>query len=282
MAGLSGDVAANDPGNMGPNVPADTVAGVAEDPLEQFAELVDASATRVPLDEACLLIAATALPKLDRAKEIGRIDDLATGCSTVSADGVVAHLVGALGFTGDRETYHDARNSLLPAVIDRRRGIPLSLSILALEVGRRVGVELEGIGMPGHFLLREAGQAERFHDVFTDGRVLDRAGCRVVFEGLHGRAPWDDGYLDAVDARSMLTRMVANLAGAHRRAGDRPGLVWALRLRLTLPGATDRDRRELAVLLNAHGRFAEAATVLEATGVERDTAAAARMRARLN
>jgi hypothetical protein len=94
--------------------------------------------------------------------------------------------------------------------------------------------------------------------------------------------PWDDGFLVPVTAPAIVTRVLANLAGAYRRAGDRRSLCWVLRLRLELPGATPQERRELGVLLGASGRFDEGAVVLEASTHDRDLEAAARLRARLN
>jgi hypothetical protein len=93
---------------------------------------------------------------------------------------------------------------------------------------------------------------------------------------------WDDAFLAPVAPPTILTRVLANLAGAYRRAGDRRGLCWVLSLRLELPDATSQERRELGVLLGASGRFGEGAAVLETSADERDRAAAARLRARLN
>jgi regulator of sirC expression with transglutaminase-like and TPR domain len=254
----------------------------ADPAAEAFAALVHPDRAVVPLDEACLAVARQALPDLDDATELGRLDELAAGVTGSSIDAVVAHLVDDLGFAGDRATYHDARNSLLPAVLDRRLGIPLTLSVVAIEVGRRCDVAIEGVGMPGHFLVRATGRADRFLDVYGDGRVLDAAACEGIFHGLHPRAPWEPSYLDPVGPRAIVARLLGNLAGAHRRSGDKAGLAWALRLRLALPGAGEQEHRELAVLLGSMGRFGEGAEVLEALGTERDLEAAERLRARLN
>lgn len=252
-----------------------------EDPAARFAALVAADG-EVPLDEACLLIAAPTHPDLELDEQLARLDGLASGVVEPSVEALVAHLFGDEGFAGDRATYHDARNSLLPDVLDRRLGIPITLAVVAMEVGRRCGVPLVGIGMPGHFVVRPAGEDDRFLDVFERGATLDAAGCRAVFEALHPGSRWDDAFLTPVPSRLILVRILANLAGAHRRSGDRHGLCWALGLRMHLPGATDRERRELAVLLGASGRFVEAADALDALGEERDLAAATRLRARLN
>ena len=248
---------------------------------ERFAACV-ARGDELPLDEACLLIARRTDPTVDVDAQRHRLDELAAGVPEASVDGIVRHLFVEQGFAGDRVTYHDARNSLLPDVLDRRLGIPISLAIVAIEVGRRCAVPLVGIGMPGHFLVGDGDDADRFLDVFDGGHRLDAAGCRSVFERLHPRVAWDDRFLEPVGATAIVTRVLANLANAHRRAGDRDGLAATLDLRLRVPGASIREQRELAVLLGSMGRFHEGAAILEATGEEDDRASAIRMRARLN
>ncbi len=136
--------------------------------------------------------------------------------------------------------------------------------------------------MPGHFLVRSAAEPDRFLDAFDGGRELDRAGCRAIFERVAAGVPWDDRFLEPTPAVAIVGRVLANLAGAYRRAGDRKALCWTLQLRLTLPDATEQERRELGVLLGASGRFDEGAAVLEVSADDRDQEAAARLRARLN
>jgi len=253
-----------------------------DDPTEAFAHLVGTAGDSVPLDVALLLVAAHALPDLDVDAELRRLDDLAAGVPEATFDGLCRHLVDDLGFRGDRTTYHDPANSLLPSVLQRRRGIPLSLAVVAMELGRRRGVPVLGIGLPGHFLIRSIDDAAPLVDLFDGGAQLDRAGARGLFERLHPAAAWDDAHLEPARPTAIVARVLANLANAYRRSGDRRGLCWALDLRLRLPGATDRERREAAIVLGAAGRYAEAAAVLEATGAERDRISARRLRARLN
>jgi regulator of sirC expression with transglutaminase-like and TPR domain len=255
---------------------------VADDPTARFAMLAASPARSWPLDEAVLLVAAHARPGLDVAAEQGRLDALAEGVEEATFDGLRHHLFEALGFTGDRATYHDPRNSFLPDVLQRRLGIPISLAVLTMEVGRRCGVPIEGVGLPGHFVARSAVEPHRYLDAFDAGRETDAVGCRALVEQVMPGMPWDDAYLAAVPPQAIVSRMLANLAGAYRRAGDRRALCWVLGLRLELPGASAQERRELGVLLGASGRFDEGATVLEASVEDRDQAAAARLRARLN
>lgn len=251
------------------------------DPAARFSALVARPGSLAQLEEALLLIAAHLDPSVDVDGERARLDDLAGAVAEPSLDGVRALLYDELGFTGDDVTYYDARNSLLPEVLDRRRGIPITLAVLVMEVGRRVGAPAEGVGMPGHFLVRDPRDRKRLLDPFA-GAWLDVAGCRAIFERLAPDAKWDDAHLRATPPADILVRVLANLAGAHRRAGDRVGLCRTLDLRLRLPGAAAHERRELGLLLGASGRFDEGAEVLEASSAAADRAAAARLRARLN
>jgi regulator of sirC expression with transglutaminase-like and TPR domain len=255
---------------------------VPDDPTARFEALLRRHGAELPVGEASLLIAEHAMPGLDVPAQLARLDDLAAGVDEPSVDGLRSHLVDRLGFRGDVDSYHDVRNSLLPEVLDRRMGMPLTLAIVGMEVGRRVGVELVGVGMPGHFLLGVGRPDARYLDLYHGGAVLDPDACRVIFARLHPEEAWDDAFLEPVGPVTIITRLLANLGASYRRSGDRDGLAWALDLRLRLPGATDRERRELALVLGAAGRYDEAADALEGTGAERDHRAAARMRARLN
>lgn len=255
---------------------------MADDPTARFAALASRQDQPLPLDEALLLIAVHATPGLDVAAEQARLDALADSVEHATVDGLRAHLFDELGFTGDQATYYDARNSLLPDVLDRCLGIPITLAVVAMEVGRRCGVELEGIGMPGHFLVRSVAEPHRYLDGYDGGRELDEAGCRALFERVASGMPWDDAYLQPSAPWAIVARVLANLAGAYRRAGDRRALCWTLQLRLELPNGSEQERRELGVLLGASGRFDEGAAVLEASLEDRDQEAAARLRARLN
>jgi regulator of sirC expression with transglutaminase-like and TPR domain len=204
----------------------------------------------VPLDEAALLIAACAKPGLDVAEGLARLDDLAAGVRAPTLDGLVDHLFHRLGFTGDDDDYYDPRNSFLDDVMERRRGLPITLSLLTMEVGRRIGVPLWGVGMPGHFLMRDKVDPRVFVDPFHGGQQLDERGCRRLYLAMRGpEAAWDASFLDPVERRSMVARMLANLKGVYAQVGDEDALAWVLRLRLAIPGMPDDEHLELARLL---------------------------------
>ena len=151
-------------------------------------------------------------------------------------------------FAGNTADYSDPRNSLLDDVIDRRLGIPITLSILMVEVGRRIGLALHGVGMPGHFLVGRRRRARRCSSTrSTRGRVLDVDGCREMFAALQGPdAPFSPAYLAPTGTRAILLRVLNNLQRSYleRSAVD---AVWVARLRLRFaelpPPSGARPRR---------------------------------------
>ena len=223
-------------------------------------------------------------------RELARLDDLAAGVAEASLDAVVHHLFAVERFAGDHADYYDVTNSLLPKVLDRRRGIPITLSIVMIEVARRVGLPLVGVGLPGHFLVGDPSDTDRFVDAFSGGVVLDRQACRRLFEHLHGPdAPFADTYLDPVGPRAIIARVLANLKQISVARGDRHQLVRVLRLRSAIPRIGPGERAELAEALVSAGQFVEAASELDAlaehsspANAERLRQAAIRARARMN
>src|SRR6266540_783758 len=167
--------------------------------------------------------------------------------------------------------------ALLIAAHARRLGIPISLSVLMIEVGRRCGVPIYGVGMPGHFLVQAAGEPDVWFDPFHGGRQLDEAGCQELYEQLQTEPRFTPALLRAVDTRSILSRMLANLQQTFMRR-EPASLAWALRLRLRIPELLSGERRQLAGLLGGVGRFLEAATELDAVAEELEGDDAERVR----
>jgi regulator of sirC expression with transglutaminase-like and TPR domain len=237
------------------------------DATERFSELVRRPPDEVPLDETALLIAKQAHPDLDVAGPLAELDQLADAVPAATADDLAGELFGEGGLAGNTVDYGDPRNSYLDDVLARRLGIPISLSVVMIEVGRRVGVPMYGVGMPGHFLVQPAGELDVWFDPFHGGRRLDEAGCRALYEQMQLEPPFSVDLLRAVDTRSILSRMLANLQQTFMRR-DPASLAWAARLRLRIPELLPGERRQLAGLLGGVGRFLEAADELEAVATE--------------
>ncbi len=196
------------------------------DPVERFGSIVRAPEPDIRLDEAAFCIAACACPEarppLDIDEWCARIDALAAASPEPTFDAVRTLLFVTEGFRGNADDYGDPRNSFLDAVIERRCGIPITLSVLLIEVARRNGIEVLGIGMPGHFLVREAAVGDRWYDPFHGGARLELLDCARLFAALHGAIrPLEAADLAPTPPRAILARMLANLE--QGRFGTDPG-----------------------------------------------------------
>ncbi|HEY3669837.1 MAG TPA: transglutaminase-like domain-containing protein [Acidimicrobiia bacterium] len=256
------------------------------DVTERFTELMARPEPEIALDEAALLVAAHAHPDLDIDARLAQLDALAARAAGFTAGELSTLLFVAEGFRGNDSDYGDPRNSFLDDVLDRHVGIPITLSVLMLEVGRRCGVQLHGVGMPGHFLV--GGGAGEWFDPFHDGARLDLAGCAALFAEQHADARFRPQYLMPIGPRAIVQRMLANLQHTYLQR-DPKAVVWVARLRLRVPDLTLSQRGDLAGLLGRLGQFAEAARELDVLarllpgeGGERAANAAASFRARAN
>ena len=265
------------------------------EPRERFVEAVNRPAAEVPLDIAALCIAAHAHPGLDVDEWMRHLDALADRCPDPTFDAVRTHLFRHEGFVGNLDHYDDPENSFLDSVLERRRGIPISLSALMISVGRRVGVDVQGVGMPGHFLVLDAERGHVWCDPFHGGALLDADGCRRQFDLVYGGAlAFQHAFLAPTPAAAIIARMLANLERSEL-ATDPVQRAWMCDLHLAIPGIAFHEQFELADQLARTGDVVRAAAVFdrladraEASRDEPDDAAAklrtrARaLRARLN
>lgn len=257
--------------------------------VDRFAALVREPDASVALDEAALLIAAVTKGDVDVDASLAALDAMAEEVPAPTLDGLRAHLFRDLGFGGNPDDYYDPANSWLDQVIERRTGIPITLAVLMMEVGRRIAVPLWGVSMPGHFLVRDKVDPDVFVDPFARGRVLDRDGCVARFHAVQGPGSvFDDVFLEPVGKTAILTRMLANLETVASMRTDGDLLRSVLSLRVVLPDAGLVDHRRYAASLSAAGRLVEAAEVLEryadadGEGAIAARAQADQLRARLN
>ena len=198
----------------------------------RFAKLMSGDSDSLDLDEASLVMSAVLQPGLDEIEWLAALDLIAGDCPTATPEGVSRYLFDAMGFAGNKDAYYDWRNSCLDRVMETRTGIPISLSILMIEVGRRVGVRLVGVGMPAHFLVRSADDDTTFFDPFDGGRQLDRDDARALFETItRGQAPWSDSHLDPTPNRAIVIRMLNNLKSVFARRSDEVRFALVMQLR---------------------------------------------------
>jgi len=194
-----------------------------------FAHHVARPDDEIDLGQAALLIAAPEYPELDIEATRRQLDDLATAAQpalagfvdgTARAAALVQYLVDEQGFRGNTDDYDDPRNSFLNEVLARRLGIPISLSVVAIEVARRLSVPLRGVSFPGHFLLRADGKQSVLIDPFT-GRAMTVSGLSELLARVYGqrRQPRPEE-VQAASKHAILSRMLANLRNLYQQRGD--------------------------------------------------------------
>ncbi|MDH5577398.1 MAG: tetratricopeptide repeat protein [Betaproteobacteria bacterium] len=233
----------------------------------RFAELLARDETEIDLARACLLIAADAYPGLDIEGYLGEIERLAVRLrgrmppGGGAQDRVVAlnrFLFDDLGYSGNADNYYDPRNSYLNEVLDRRTGIPITLSVLYLEIGWRVGLELEGVSFPGHFLVRlRVPGAMLVLDPFSGGEALAETDLRerlqrVIPEGAAGGVPVEalplDPFLEPAGKRQILARLLRNLKGIYREKDQPQRLLDVLSRMLVVSPEAHGELRERGLL----------------------------------
>jgi regulator of sirC expression with transglutaminase-like and TPR domain len=165
------------------------------------------------------------------------------------------------GFHGNVSDYYDPRNSFLNDVLDRRTGIPITLSTVYIEVGRRAGLEVEGVGLPGHFVVRVEGTLV---DPFHGGAVLSEEDCQKRLDRIYGgRLQLDESMLAACERKAILARTLRNLKAIYTKTGDYARALNAVELTLRVePGSLD-DLRDRGLLHAALDCYALAAGELE-------------------
>ena len=223
----------------------------------------------VPLEEALLAIAQCrpgALPDVEPLR--AHLDALASSVAEPDARAVCAGLFGPAGFRGDATDYYDPRNSLIDVVVERRIGMPITLSVVVIAVARRLGVTIEAIGAPGHFLVHDPGAAE-YRDPFNGGMVVDPAALRAAVARVAPGADQPERLLAPVGPFAIVSRVLNNLQNSYASRDVRQ-LDWVLDVRLALPDSLHGDPRVLAGLCERRGRFDDAASILSRLGERLD------------
>lgn len=205
----------------------------ADPSLRELAALVSRPDGRLDLARAALTIAQWEYPALEVDAYLERLDGLARGVdgSRRSTDPLGRlhrlreYLFVEQGFAGNREDYYDPRNSFLNDVLDRRQGIPITLSLVLIEVGKRLGLAVEGIGLPGHFIAgARLEDSQIFLDPFNGGALLTPESCEKLVGRVLGRkVTLTEEHYAPVAGRHLLGRMLVNLKAIYwqRRAWDK-------------------------------------------------------------
>lgn len=194
---------------------------------------------------------------LDEAAAVVRERAAGTRSSFQKARLLARVLAEELGFAGDEDDYYDPRNVLLGPLLERRKGMPILLSVLWMEVGRRAGIPVAGIGLPGHFIVRVGPPPGTLADPFAGGVPLTVDDCRRKVKALAGgRVPWRADYLRQMEIPALLERVLRNLSGCRGRTGDEAGQFRAVTFLSALrPDEPENlvSRAELAEVLGVRG-----------------------------
>jgi len=232
---------------------------VKEPEAQSLLDLLARRPSRIELDRAALEIARIEYPDLDADACINELDhhalaiaerarDLSDGQSFVETAN--EYLFVEAGFRGNEEDYYNPENSCLNRVLETKRGIPITLSLIYIEIARRLSKQVSGVGLPGHFIVRYDDPAySAFIDPFHGGAILDQAQCCELgqVESL------DHGMLDPVDRRHIAMRMINNLRGIYfgRREPAKALQVLDLLIK-AVPESADEHKQRAVALLQQH------------------------------
>lgn len=229
---------------------------------------------QIHLERAALYLAQEEYPELDVEAYLKALDAIAAVVKERSPESayplkmiqtINRHLYDELGFVGNTADYYDPRNSFLNEVIDRRTGIPITLSLVYLAIARRVGLPMVGINMPGHFLIRPVvEEAEICVDPFHQGEIMFPQDCQERLTQVYGHpVELKPAFLEAVSNRHYLARMLTNLKVTYSNWGKLEGTLAAIdRLLLLFPNAPV-ELRDRGIVYYRLDRLTEAQSDLE-------------------
>lgn len=239
-----------------------------------FVRIVQAPEPTIELARAALLVAAESDPNMDVDRELrqieawaeelrGRMDPEWNNLQKLAR--LRSYVFDELGFRGDRRHYYSPSNSLLHEVVKRRLGIPVTLGIIMLELGWRIGLPFEGVGFPGHFLVRLAGEpADLLLDPFRRGMSVHPEDCKQMLqEATGGKLEFEAGLVASIGKKAMLTRLLTNLKGAYLRNGDDALALSAVDRLLVLDPEDDDEVRDRGLLLYRLQRYGPALDCLQ-------------------
>ncbi|PHR96489.1 MAG: hypothetical protein COA78_28760 [Blastopirellula sp.] len=177
---------------------------------------------------------------------------------------LISYLFQENGFHGSRSEYYHKANSYMSRVLEDREGLPVTLSVLFMALGERLGLNIEGIGLPGHFIVRyqPTKGTPQLIDVFEQGQFLSRKEAEEVV-AAHSNVQLTDEYLEAVTKKAILERMLMNLIGVTQQKKDIEALLPYYEVLITIDPQSSQYRGMYSLLLHESGRTAAAITQLE-------------------
>ena len=241
---------------------------------QSFSEVAALDDETFSLDRAALILALEDYPELDIQQYLRQLDTLAARTEVLigtdlSAGSVINSINEVLfvqeGFRGNSEDYYDPRNSFLNEVLDRKLGIPISLSVLYMEVARRISFPIEGVGFPGHFLVKYVdNDREIIIDAFNLGRILTMNDCQELLDKTYnGTISMNSSMLQPMGKRSIITRMLYNLKGVYAQQEQHYRTLSVIDKILLLNPGTPSEVRDRGLIYMQTSLFAKALADLE-------------------
>jgi len=223
--------------------------------LEEIASLPD---REIDLARTALLIAAADYPEINIERELFTLQRISGDVSSALLENddplfcmnvLSEHLFDDLKFKGATQDYHDPRNGHLNKVLSRKRGNPITLALLYVEVGRRLNIPLAGVALPGHFLVRHHEVSDYFVDPFYRGILLSVDECRDrMRRRVRGRLKWDHKYLDTIGKRQFISRLLRSLKSSYLRRKDHDRALTMIDFSLVLDPLSAPDHRDRGII----------------------------------
>ena len=224
-----------------------------------FAAMVCLPDEQIDLARASLAIAQSEYPDLDVERYLRKIDDIAVQVRNRAGEHADApRLIATLNFVlftieglrGNAADYYDPKNSFLNEVMERKRGIPISLSVLYIEVGRKAGLDLFGVSFPGHFLVKFASSGEDVViDPFHRGAILSHEELQQRLDQVYGgKVELEKNFLAPASKKQILTRMLANLKNIYLRREDHDRALGVMQRLLILDPSEPENIRDRGLL----------------------------------
>ncbi|ERT04754.1 tetratricopeptide repeat family protein [Lyngbya aestuarii BL J] len=241
---------------------------------QRFYQEINHSNQQIDLAKAALYIAQEQFPELEAEDYLNALDEMAAEVlERLDEERYPLRVIQTLNqylfedleFRGNDSNYYDPNNSYLNQVIDRRTGIPITLSVVYLEIAKRINFPMVGIGMPGHFLIRPEFEGVGIYvDVFNRGEVLFPEDCEAKLAEVYGqRVKLRPQFLSPVTSRQILARMLTNLKVIYMNAGEILKAVSAIERILLLFPEAPNERRDRGILYYQLERWTEARQDLE-------------------
>lgn len=233
--------------------------------LDRFQMVTARQDDEIDLATAALLIAAVEYPDLDIDQQLSILDSLAEGAAyRIGRDRDPFHCVNNLseylfdevGFQGNQGDYYDPRNSYLNEVLQRRTGLPITLCLVCLEVGKRLDIPLVGVGLPGHFVLSHRSQTDLIIDPFRRGILLSEEECAQILKNVLGaNVDWDSRYLTPASNREFIARILRNLKGIYLNRRDHEEALDVVDITLALRPDDLNERRDRGLIYYRLGHY---------------------------